>query len=102
MAYMVKYQMDTNTYQIKHATSCESCRNKTGNSIAVMKIVINDGRNYTYPKIIMKTGERGRHFAIRFHNLDYTEEECWGHLTVPQSKRLIKDLKSFIARTETK
>jgi|TARA_R110000796_G_scaffold249259_1_gene376844 hypothetical protein len=48
MAYMVKYQMDTNTYQIKHATSCESCRNKTGNSIAVMKIVINDDGDTEY------------------------------------------------------
>ena len=60
------------------------------------------GRNYTYPKIIMKTGERGRHFAIRFHNLDYTEEECWGHLTIPQSKRLVKDLQYFINRNTEK
>ena len=48
MAYMVKYQMDTNTYQIKHATSCESCRSKTGNSIAVMKIVLNDDGDTEY------------------------------------------------------
>jgi hypothetical protein len=42
MAYMVKYQSDTNTYQIKHANSCDHCKHKTGNSLAVMKVVLND------------------------------------------------------------
>ena len=48
MAYMVKYQIDTNTYQIKHANSCEHCKHKSGNSLAVMKVVIDDDGNPDY------------------------------------------------------
>lgn len=48
MAYMVKYQIDTNTYQIKHANTCEHCKNKTGNSLAVMKVVLDDNGNTEY------------------------------------------------------
>jgi hypothetical protein len=48
MAYMVKYQVDTNTYQIKHANTCEHCKNKTGNSLAVMKVVLDDDGNTEY------------------------------------------------------
>ena len=48
MAYMVKYQVDTNTYQIKHANTCEHCKNKTGNSLAVMKVVLDDNGNTEY------------------------------------------------------
>ena len=48
MAYMVKYQVDTNTYQIKHANTCEHCKNKTGNSLAVMKVVLNDDGDTEY------------------------------------------------------
>tara|TARA_R110001583_G_scaffold6961_3_gene34815 strand:+ start:1006 stop:1251 length:246 start_codon:yes stop_codon:yes gene_type:complete len=48
MAYMIKYQADTNTYQIKHANTCEHCKNKTGNSLAVMKVVLNDDGDTEY------------------------------------------------------
>lgn len=48
MAYVVKYQDDTNTYQIKHANSCEHCKHKSGNSLAVMKVVIDDDGNPDY------------------------------------------------------
>ena len=48
MAYMIKYQVDTNTYQIKHANACEHCKNKTGNSLAVMKVVLDDNGNTEY------------------------------------------------------
>ena len=48
MAYMVKYQVDTNTYQIKHTNTCEHCKNKTGNSLAVMKVVLDDDGNTEY------------------------------------------------------
>ena len=48
MAYMVKYQIDTNTYQIKHANSCEHCKHKTGNSLAVTKVVLNDDGDTEY------------------------------------------------------
>ena len=48
MAYMVKYQADTNTYQIKNANTCEHCKNKTGNSLAVMKVVLNDDGDTEY------------------------------------------------------
>ena len=42
MAFIIKYKFDTNTYQIKHANACEHCKHKTGNSLAVMKVVLND------------------------------------------------------------
>jgi len=48
MAYTIKYQVDTNTYQIKHANTCEHCKNKTGNSLAVMKVVLDDDGNTEY------------------------------------------------------
>ena len=48
MAYMIKYQIDTNTYQIKHANACEHCKHKTGNSLAVMKVVLNDEGDTEY------------------------------------------------------
>ena len=48
MAFAIKYQDDTNTYQIKHANSCEHCKHKTGNSLAVMKIVLNDDGTTDY------------------------------------------------------
>ena len=48
MAYMVKYQIDTNTYKIKHANACEHCKHKTGNSLAVMKVVLNDDGDTEY------------------------------------------------------
>ena len=48
MAYMVKYQIDTNTYQIKHANTCDHCKHKTGNSLAVMKVVLNDEGDTEY------------------------------------------------------
>ena len=48
MAYMVKYQTDTNTYQIKHANACEHCKHKTGNSLAVMKVVLDDDGDTEY------------------------------------------------------
>ena len=48
MAFMIKYQIDTNTYQIKHANACEHCKHKTGNSLAVMKVVLNDDGDTEY------------------------------------------------------
>lgn len=48
MAFIVNYQIDTNTYQIKHANSCEHCKHKTGNSLAVMKVVLDDDGNTDY------------------------------------------------------
>ena len=48
MAYMIKYQVDTNTYHIKHANACEHCKHKTGNNLAVMKIILNDDSEKEY------------------------------------------------------
>ena len=48
MAYMIKYQIDTNTYHNKHANACEHCKHKTGNSLAVMKVVLNDNGDTEY------------------------------------------------------
>ena len=48
MAYMVKYQVDTNTYQIKHTDTCEHCKNRAGNSLAVMKVVLDDDGHTEY------------------------------------------------------
>ena len=48
MAFLVKYQMDTNTFHIKHANACEHCKHKTGNNLAVMKVVLNDDGDREY------------------------------------------------------
>ena len=48
MAYTIKYQVDTNTYQIKHTNTCAHCRNRAGNSLAVMKVVLDDDGNTEY------------------------------------------------------
>ncbi len=48
MAFIIKYKVDTNTYQIKHANACEHCKHKTGNSLAVMKVVLNDDGDTEY------------------------------------------------------
>ena len=48
MAFIVKYQIDTNTYHIKHANACEYCKHKTGNNLAVMKVVLNDDGDTEY------------------------------------------------------
>ena len=48
MAYMIKYQVDTNTYQIKHANACVHCKNRAGNSLAVMKVVLDDDGKTEY------------------------------------------------------
>tara|TARA_B100001113_G_C20535856_1_gene373761 strand:+ start:207 stop:446 length:240 start_codon:yes stop_codon:yes gene_type:complete len=48
MAFMVKYQIDTNTYHIKHSNACEHCKHKTGNSLAVMKVVLNNDGDTEY------------------------------------------------------
>ena len=48
MAYMIKYQIDTNTYHIKHANACEHCKHKKGNNLAVMKVVLNDDGDTEY------------------------------------------------------
>tara|TARA_R100000808_G_C2119897_1_gene131442 strand:+ start:373 stop:618 length:246 start_codon:yes stop_codon:yes gene_type:complete len=42
MGYMIEYKDETNTYQIKHSNACEYCKHKKGNSLAVMKVIIND------------------------------------------------------------
>ena len=66
-----------------------------------MKIEVED-RDYTYPKIIMKTSRRGGKFSIRFEatsmksTLYNARTGFWGHLTVSQSKRLIKELRDFV------
>ena len=48
MEFIIKYKVDTNTYQIKHANACEHCKHKTGNSLAVMKVVLNDDGDTEY------------------------------------------------------
>ena len=68
-----------------------------------MKIEVQDC-DYTYPKIIMKTSQRGGKFSIRFQEKGVksptykSEIGYWGHLTVPQSKRLIEELRDFVNR----
>ena len=66
-----------------------------------MKIEVEDC-DYRYPKILMKTSTRGGRFSIRFQKKGIKSPRCkseigyWGHLTVSQSKRLIKELRSFV------
>ena len=66
-----------------------------------MKIEVQDC-DYTYPKILMKTSTRGGKFSIRFQEKGVKSPRCkseigyWGHLTVPQSKRLIEELRDFV------
>jgi|TARA_R100000501_G_C2602482_1_gene99176 hypothetical protein len=66
-----------------------------------MKIEVEDC-DYTYPKILMKTSRRGGKFSIRFQKKGVKgprykgEYGFWGHLTVSQSKRLIKELRDFV------
>ena len=71
-----------------------------------MKIAVQDC-DYTYPKILMKTSIRDRKFSIRFQEKGvkspaYKDEiGYWGHLTVPQAKRLVKELREFVNREVT-
>ena len=66
-----------------------------------MKIEVQDC-DYTYPKILMKTSIRGGKFSIRFQEKGAksprykSEIGYWPHLTVSQSKRLIKELRDFV------
>lgn len=66
-----------------------------------MKIEVQD-TDHTYPKILMKTSVRGGKFSIRFQEKGIKSPTykdaigCWGHLTVPQAKRLIKELRDFV------
>ena len=48
MAFLIEYQDDTSTYHIKHANACEHCKHKTGNSLAVMKNVLDDDGHAEY------------------------------------------------------
>ena len=66
-----------------------------------MKIEVQDC-DYTYPKILMKTSTRGGKFSIRFQEKGVKSPTCkneigyWAHLTVPQAKRLVKELRDFV------
>ena len=66
-----------------------------------MKIEVQDC-DYTYPKILMKTSIRGGKFSIRCQEKGVesprykSEIGYWPHLTVSQSKRLIKELRDFV------
>ncbi len=66
-----------------------------------MKIEVQDC-DYTYPKILMKTSIRGGKFSIRFQEKGVksptykSEIGYWGHLTVPQARRLVKELRDFV------
>ena len=66
-----------------------------------MKIMV-ENAGYTSPqspKIQMRTSVRGGMFSIRFQEKGVYKiggEDYWGHLTVPQAKRLVKELRDFI------
>tara|TARA_R100000789_G_C2930480_1_gene129032 strand:+ start:361 stop:582 length:222 start_codon:yes stop_codon:yes gene_type:complete len=60
-----------------------------------MKIKVQD-RNYTDPKIIMKTSFRGRCYSLRFENLNGEDVSGWGHLNKEQAKRMVKELEVFL------
>ncbi|SVD69687.1 uncharacterized protein METZ01_LOCUS422541 [marine metagenome] len=60
-----------------------------------MKIKVQD-REYTDPKIIMKTSFRLRYYSIRFENLNGEDVSGWGHLNKEQAKRMIRELEVFL------
>jgi len=60
-----------------------------------MKMKVRD-RNYTDPKLIMKTSVRGRCYSIRFENLNGGDVCCWAHLNNSQALKMINDLESFL------
>ena len=61
-----------------------------------MKLKVQD-RDYTYPKIIMKTSVRGDYYSINFQNSDGWLIDGWGHLNRTQAKRMVKDLEKFLS-----
>ena len=72
MAFLIKYQDDTNTYQIKHANACDLCKHKSGNSLAVMKVVLDD--------------DGATDYSIKFKEI----------LTIGQVKKLIPYVEEYI------
>ena len=60
-----------------------------------MKIKVQD-REFTDPKIIMKTSFRRRFYSIRFEKLNGEDVSGWGHLNKEQAKRMVKELEVFL------
>jgi len=62
-----------------------------------MKLMVEQA-DYRDEKIVMKTSGSCGRYSIKFHKKDWSgfQLSSWGHLSLRQAKRLLKDLKRYI------